>query len=88
MISVTLSPNHYKSREREGSKEDERETEPAELPKRPNNAPQTVEQRQACLQRRRDRLAAESTEQREARLQQVRTDRLAAEGRLQQLRTI
>ena len=37
MISVTLSPNHYKSREREGSKEDERETEPVELPKLPNN---------------------------------------------------
>ena len=37
MISVTLSPNYYKSREREGSKEDERETEPAELLKRPKN---------------------------------------------------
>ena len=34
---MILLPNHYKSREREGSKEDERETEPAELPKLPNN---------------------------------------------------
>ena len=59
---------------------------------RARRAAQTAEQRQACLQRRRDRLNVESTEEREARLQQMR-DRLAAESagereaRLQRMRS-
>ena len=58
---------------------------------RARRAAQTVEQRQACLQCRRDRLNVESAEEREARLQQMR-ERIAAESaeereaRLQQMR--
>ena len=106
--SITATSNYsfakslQEQRERR-LKEDERETEHAELPKWPNNEDTESEtgpgeqlkrwNRQACLQRRRDRLAAESTEQ---RLQQLRTNqhqRLAAESAeereptLQQLRT-
>ena len=64
MISVTLLPNHYKSRERDGSKEDKRETEPAELLKQLNDEKsdwqdaesetgpdEQLEQRQACQAR-------------------------------------
>ena len=50
---------------------------------RARRAAWTEEQRQTCVQRRRHRVAAESTEQRAAGLQQVRNtqrERLAAES--------